>query len=222
MVNYLGPERRARGRQGMRRIGRVRTAPARSTRRALLRGCPLLVPLGVVLGSVLALVWHAPAEARHNFSMLEVSPQQTTSGQEVTVSGFSYTKTAVVRFGAVNGPVLARLEPTANNDIRGVVRIPPEAPPGRHILFAMHEDDKGKPTRFPGRAAIIVSGPGGPPVGVNDELTLDSRPIGVLERDDVSRGNLLLVAVGTAGAASLVAGVFLVLSGRRRSAGSES
>ena len=200
-------------------IGRARSAPARSvTRRVLLRGRALAVPLVIVLSSVLALVWHGPAAARHNFSMLEVSPQQVTSGQEVNVSGFSYTKTAVVRFGALDGPVLARLDPTSNNDISGVVRIPPDTPPGRHILFAMHEDDKGKPTRFPGRAAIIVSGPGGPPLGVDNEFRLESRPIGVLEQRSVSRRNLLFVAVGTVGGASLVAGIFLVLSARRRSA----
>lgn len=181
-------------------------------------GRALVVPLVIVLGIVLALVWHGPTEARHNFSMLEVSPRQATSGQEVTVSGFSYTKTAVVRFGALDGPVLARLDPTSNNDISGVVRIPPDTPPGRHILFAMHEDDNGKATRFPGRAAIIVSGPGGPPLGVDDDLKLESRPIGVLEQDSASRGNLLFVAVATAGGASLVTGLFLVLSARRRSA----
>ena len=181
-------------------------------------GRALLAPLVLVLGSVLALVWQTPVQARHNFSMLEVSPRQATSGQEVTVSGFSYTKTAVVRFGALDGPVLAELEPTSNNDIRGVVRIPPDAKPGRHILFAMHQDDKGKPTRFPGRAAIIVSGAGGPPYGFTDELQLEARPIGVLERDSISVGNLLFVAAATAGAASFVAGVFLVLSSRRRSA----
>ena len=186
--------------------------------RVRLRGRALLVPVVVVLGSVLLLVSHAPAEARHNFSMLEVSPRQATSGQEVTVSGFTYTKTAVVRFGALDGPVLAELEPTSNNDIRGVVRIPPDAPPGRYILFAMHQDDKGKPTRFPGRAAIVVSGAGGPPYGVTDELQLEARPTGVLERDSISVGNLLFVAAATAGAASFAAGVFLVLSSRRRSA----
>ena len=202
------------------RIGRAPSAPARSmTRQTRFGRGALLVPLVVVVGSAFALpLWQAPAAARHNFSMLEVSPQQTTSGQEVTVSGFSFTKTAVVRFGALDGAVLARLEPTSNNDIRGVVRIPPDTPPGRHILFAMHEDDKGKPTRFPGRAAIIVSGPGGPPLGVNDEFNLESRPIGVLERDSVSLGNLVFVAVAAAGAASLVAGTSLVLSSRRRRA----
>lgn len=176
------------------------------------------MPLVLLLGGATALLWHAPAEARHNFSMLEVSPRQATSGQEVTVSGFSYTKTAVVRFGALDGQVLARLAPTPNNDIRGVVRIPMDAPPGRHILFAMHEDDQGKPTRFPGRAAIIVSGPGGPPLGVGDELNLESRPIGVLARDPVSRGSLLFVAVATVGAAGLIAGIVLLPSARRRNA----
>ena len=195
---------------------RVRCRHRRVTRRAPLRGCALLVPLVLTLGGVGALVWHSPAEARHNFSMLEVNPQHATSGQEVTVSGYSYTKTAVVRFGALDGPVLARLEPTSNNDIRGIVRIPGDARPGRHVLFAMHEDENGKPTRFPGRAAIVVSGPGGPPIGLNQELALEARPGGVLERDPVSGRNLLLVAVATAGAGSLVAGLALVLSGRRR------
>jgi hypothetical protein len=150
--------------------------------------------------------------------MLAVSPQQATSGQEVVVSGFSYTKTAVVRFGALDGPVLARLDPTPNNDIRGVVRIPAETKPGRHVLYAMHEDEQGKPTRFPGRAALVVSGPGGAPLGVADELALEARPVGVLERDSVSQGNLLLVAVATASAGSLLAGVVLVVNGRRRDA----
>ena len=199
------------------RTERARSEPARTkTSRVQLRARALLAPAVLVIGSVLALAWPAPVQARHNFSMLEVSPRHATSGQEVTVSGFSYTKTAVVRFGALDGPVLAELEPTSNNDISGVVRIPPDAPPGRHILFAMHQDDKGKPTRFPGRAAIIVSGPDGPPRGVNDELQLEARPIGVLERDSISGGNLLFVAAATAGAASLVAGAFLVVFGRRR------
>lgn len=180
------------------------------------RSLPLIL-VGLV-GSVIGLVSISPANARHNFSMLAATPEQAAAGDEITVSGFSYTKTAVVRFGALDGPVLARLEPTANNDIRGTVRIPPETPPGRHVLFAMHQDEQGKPTRFPGRAAIVVSGPGGQPIGVKDTgLELESRPEGVMEEDPVSRGNLLLVAVATAGVGSLLAGiVVVVVAGRRR------
>lgn len=181
------------------------------------RGVAALFALILGLGGLVVVAWDTPADARHNFSMLAVSPQQAAAGDEVTVSGFSYTKTAVVRFGALDGPVLARLEPNANNDIRGTVRIPPEARPGRHVLFAMHQDEQGKPTRFPGRAAIVVSGPGGPPLGVTTGLALEPRPQGVLQRESVSRGSLVLVAVATAGAGCLLAGVVLVLlAGRRR------
>lgn len=162
------------------------------------------------------LVRASPASARHNFSMLAVAPQAAAAGDEVTVFGFSYTKTAVVRFGALDGPVLARLEPTSNNDIRGTVRIPPETRPGRHVLFAMHQDEQGKPTRFPGRAAIVVSGPGGLPAGVQVGLELEARPEGVLERESVPRRNLLVAAVATVGAASLVAGIVLLVAARRR------
>lgn len=206
--------------RGMRDIeSGTRPASARAVaHRPRLRRRTLLVPVVLIVGSVLSIVGHSPALARHNYSMLEVSPQQATSGQDVIVSGFSYTKTAVIRFGALDGPVLARLEPTANNDIRGVVRIPPDVRPGRYVLYAMHENEQGKPTRFPGRAALVVSGPGGPPIGVGQELALEARPVGVLERDSVPGKNLLFAAVATAGAGSLVAGTVLVLIGRRRNA----
>lgn len=168
---------------------------------------------------VVALFWLAsPAEARHNFSMLGVQPELSVPGGEVTVSGFSYTKTAVVRFGALDGPVLARLEPTANNDIRGTVRIPDDVKPGRYILFAQHEDANGRPTRFPGRAAIVVAGPGGPPQDLTTGLELEARPHGLVTNDEeVSTASLLAVALGTAGAAALVVGVATVVIRRRGS-----
>ena len=148
--------------------------------------------------------------------MLAVQPQQAKAGDEVTVSGFSYTKTAVVRFGSLDGPELARLEPTSNNDIGGTVRIPPETPPGRYILFAMHQNEQGKPTRFPGRAAVVVSGPGGPPLGVETDLKVEPRPQGVLEGESVSTGNLFLAAIATVGVASLLVGIVVVITAARR------
>jgi len=172
-----------------------------------------------VLGvGTLILLTGSPAAARHNFSMLTVHPQLAAPGEEVTVSGFSYTKTAVVRFGRVDGPELARLEPTPNNDISGTVRIPPETPPGRHVLFAMHEDEAGKPTRFPGRAAIVVSGPGGPPPNLTTGLELEQRPDGPLERDPVPLSQVFVTGLATAGGAGLVAGIALIALARRRGA----
>lgn len=172
--------------------------------------------LMAVLGGIGVLMGESPAVARHNFSMLEVHPQQAAAGDEVSVWGYSYTKPAFVRFGALDGPVLARLEPTPNNDIQGTVRIPLDARPGRYILFAMHQDEAGRPTRFPGRAAIVVSGPGGPPVNLTTGLELEPRPRGVLERDPVPLTNLVLVGLATAGAGSLLGAIVLVVLPKRR------
>ncbi|MGH9277117.1 MAG: hypothetical protein ACRD12_03270 [Acidimicrobiales bacterium] len=169
-----------------------------------------------VLASTLVLWPGSPAAARHNFSMLMVQPQLAAPGTDVTVSGFSYTKTAVVRFGAVDGPELARLEPTSNNDISGTVRIPPGTPAGRYVLFAMHQDERGKPTRFPGRAAILVAGPGGAPLVAPTGLELEVRPDAPLERDAVPLSQVALVGVATVGVGAFVAGIVLVGLSRRR------
>jgi hypothetical protein len=158
----------------------------------------------------------APAGARHNFSMLEVRPGQAAAGEEVTVSGFSYTRTATVRFGAIDGPVLARLDPTANNDITGTVRIPADARPGRHVIYAMHEDAAGRVTRFPGRAAVVVTGPGGVPANLDTGLELEERPQGLLGREGVPVGRLVLVGLAAAGGASLLAPIVWVVLTRRR------
>lgn len=176
---------------------------------------PVLMLMAVLVG-IGVLVGESPAAARHNFSMLEVHPRQAAAGDVVSVWGYSYTKPAFVRFGAVDGPVLARLEPTPNNDIQGTVRIPPDARPGRYILFAMHQDENGRPTRFPGQAAIVVSGPGGPPVNLTTGLELEPRPRGVLERGPVPLSNLVLVGLAAAVAASLLAAVVLLVLSKRR------
>lgn len=154
----------------------------------------LLVALGL-------LATQAPAFARHNFSMLVAEDQEVAAGDEVAVSGFSYTETAVVRFGAVDGPLLARLEPTENEDIEGTVRIPPDTAPGRYILFAMHEDSAGEPARFPGRAAVTVVGAGGAPLDFRTGLELVERPMGLLVQNSVNVGALVVVAlaVGSVG-----------------------
>lgn len=182
--------------------------------RAGRRAAALVV--ATMVGGGLLMLTGPPAAARHNFSMLTVRPSVAAPGDEVTVSGFSYTKTAVVRFGAVDGPELARLEPNANNDISGTVRIPADARPGRHVLFAMHQDDQGRPTRFPGRAALVVAGPGGPPVNLTTGLELEPRPVDPLARDAVPLSGVVLVALGSAGAAAFLAGTVMIVVSRRR------
>lgn len=153
----------------------------------------------------------AAALARHNFSMLQAEPQVVVPGDQVTVSGFSYTETAVVRFGALDGPVLTRLQPTPNEDIEGTVRIPRDTAPGRYIVFAMHEDGDGEPARFPGQAAVTVVGPGGAPLDLSTGLEIEPRPAGLVVGDSAGVGQLALVALAAVGAVGAVAMVLFGL-----------
>ena len=119
---------------------------------------------------VIAVSLASPALGRHNFSMLKVNPELGVSGADVAVSGFSYPVNIKVsiRFNALDGPVLAELEPNFNQDIAGTVRIPDGTPSGRYMLYAVQYDGAGKVNRIPGRAAVTVVGPGGAAPAIPD------------------------------------------------------
>ena len=149
----------------------------------------------------------APALARHNFSMLKVNPEVGMAGAEVSVDGFSYPVNAKVsiRFNALDGPVLAELEPTANQDIGGTVRIPEGTASGRYVLYAVQYGPDGKPNRIPGRGAITVVGPGGaPPTTTPIGLELEDRPGALATTAGPGGGELALVGIGALGIAGLL------------------
>jgi hypothetical protein len=175
-----------------------------------------------VVGLLVAL--SLPASARHNFSMLEVAAQEVAAGEEVVVSGFSYTDTAFIRFGSVDGPVLAALEPTDDDIIKGTVRIPEAAPAGRYVLYAVQQDEAGNPSRFPGGAALTVAAPGGPPLEVAAGPKPEALPDNLIVADAFSVGDFVAVALAAVGVASLVTLVAygLVSPRRRLLAGQES
>ena len=160
----------------------------------------------VALVPAIAVSLASPALGRHNFSMLKVNPELGTSGAEVAVSGFSYPVNAKVsiRFNALDGPVLAELEPNSNQDIAGTVRIPEGTPTGRYVLYAVQYDAAGKVNRIPGRAAMTVVGPGGAPAAMPTGLELDPRPSGFVRAEGASAGELTLVALASLGAAALL------------------
>ena len=173
----------------------------------------------LVLAPVGALLIQAPASARHNFSVLEVDRQQAMAGDDVVLSGFSYTDPVEIRFGGLDGQMLAELAPTEDNLINGVVKIPADTAPGRYILFAVQRDAAGKPSRFPGQAAVTVAGAGGASLNSKTGLELEERPAGLVIREAATPGELITVALAAVGAASLLSlFVFPVLS-RRGGAG---
>lgn len=175
-----------------------------------------------VLAVAAVLSLDAPALARHNFSMLRVSPELGAAGGEVSVSGFSYpvnTKVAI-RFNAVDGPVLAELDPTANQDISGTVRIPAGTAAGRYVLYAVQYDAAGKPNRIPGRAAVTVGGRDGPPPAAAVGLELEARPGALIRADGAGAGQLALVGFGAFALAGLLGLVMVRVVTSRKGAAS--
>lgn len=166
---------------------------------------------------LLAGVAASAALARHNFSMLEdIEPREVEAGQSVTVAGFSYTDTAEIRFGALDGPLLTRLEPNANDDIEGEVQIPADASPGRYVIYAVQRDGEGDISRYPGQADVWVVDDGGRPLDA-DRVPVEPRATGLIVDDDAGLTSLLVVALGTvavAGALGVAATSVLSRSGR--------
>jgi hypothetical protein len=172
--------------------------------------------VALLVGAGLLLFSASSASARHNFSMLEVADQVVGAGAEVGVSGFSYTATAYIRFGQVDGPVLATLEPS-EGVISGTVRIPESAAAGRYVLYAVQQDEAGKPNRFPGKAALTVVGPGGPPLEAVNATEPEVRPAGFVLADPFSLGDFLSIALATVGVMSLLTMAIYRFAWRRRS-----
>lgn len=165
-----------------------------------------------------------PASARHNFSMLEVDRQEIMAGEEIGVSGFSYTDTTFIRFGSTDGQILTELQPSEENVIKGTVQIPTGTVAGRHVLYAVQQDAEGKPSRFPGQAAVTVVEAGGPPLSLTTGLETQARPVELIETDPFSTGDFLQLALATIGALSLLTAAFygLFLQPRRSAAGARS
>lgn len=164
-----------------------------------------LLTLSILVPAVV-LSLAAPALGRHNFSMLKADPELVASGAEVSVTGFSYpvnTK-VLIRFNAFDGPVLAELDPTQNQDIAGTVRIPEGTVAGRYVLYALQYGADGNPNRIPGRAAVTVVGPGGTPPTGPTGLELERRPATLARSEGPSGGELVLVGLVALGLAALL------------------
>lgn len=158
---------------------------------------------------------------------LNVSPGQARAGQEVTLTGNFYnSKPVVVRFNALDGPVVGTIQPIpqpggTSSVLNGRVAIPADAKPGNYTLIAFQEADVGRTTwGIPSRVLVTVVGDGGAPVSVAPMASNadTARPAGLAQGDEVSSGELALVGLGVAGAAMFVAGMAAFFAGRRRPA----
>lgn len=183
------------------------------------------VGVGAVLG--IAVLSGATAWACIAGPTLKVDPAQARPGQEVALSGFSYNGSLpiVVRFNALDGPVLGTFEPVEGRFgdpelLAGKVTIPAGTKPGNYVLIATQSAPDGSLAQVPVRAVVTVTSSGAVPILGEDLLAVDAgRPVGpTVTRGTPGTGALVLVALGAAGLALFLGGAATVAAGRRGNA----
>lgn len=180
--------------------------------------------LAVLGGAVTVTVtaFGAAAWACVPVAVFTATPTEVQAGQSLTLSGkFFNANNVVVRFNALDGPVLATLTPpkASGAPLTGSVTIPADTKPGRYVLIATQEPEAGRRPSFgvPARAMITVAGAGGAPVvGAPLGSAETGRPVSLVRDDSVGLGTLALVGVGVAGMAMFAAGMSAYFTGRRR------
>lgn len=178
----------------------------------------------VVAGALFLGLLASPAWAPH-VAQLVVEPAQVEAGEEVTVfgpRGYAKEKPVEIRFGGLDGPVLATFETDTQFFASwgpGTVRIPADVEPGTYVLVATQElgEDDSYIRGVPARATIQVLGEGGAPaVGSTQGSVVTDRPAGVVEESALDPGTLAAIALGVAGVALFAAAMVALVSARRR------
>lgn len=124
-----------------------------------------------VLTTALAvlLVGAMAAWACTNLATLNLSASTGQAGESVDVTGSSFRtadrggQDVLIRWDALDGPVLATATPDATGSIVASVTIPEDASPGYHVLIATQDqvNDEGEASvayGTPARATFLVGG----------------------------------------------------------------
>lgn len=146
------------------------------------------------------------------------------AGEQLTVQGVDFSDEApvLVRFDALDGPVLADLGlPDEDRGmVSGNVTIPANTAPGDYVLILTQYGADGEPIQTPVRALVSVVGETGAAPVVGAEIGgADSTRLAELTTEDnsISTSSLVLVAVGVAAVGMLVAGTGAFFASRRES-----
>jgi hypothetical protein len=175
--------------------------------------------LGMWLALPAAAAWapHVP--------QLNVSPAQVRPGGTVAVigtRGYGYTNPVEIHLDAVDGPLLGTFQPDTQVYAAwgpGNITIPAETKPGTYTLFATQvlAPTETHIRGIPARASLDVIGPGGPPVLAAPALVAGDQGTAELTRKNgIGTGAFILIGLGVAGTAMLLAGLASVAAGRRR------
>ncbi len=156
---------------------------------------------------------------------LDLASRDVRPGEAVTLKGVSYNRhPVVVRFNALDGPVLGTIEPTggsatsSNWNLEGSVTIPAGARPGSYVLIATQPGPDGKLTQIPTRALVNVVGTSTPVLGGTPDAAQAARPAGLDRGDSVSGAAKALMALGVAGVALFIGGTAALIASRPKGA----
>jgi hypothetical protein len=156
--------------------------------------------------------------------VVSLSSTNVKAGQEIGVTGTGFNATSpdtvVVRFNALDGPVLGTVPgPLAGGTLDTKVTIPDGTKPGSYILVVSRQNAQGSLSQAPTRVVFSVLGEAGSnPVLGAPVATADTtvRQNGLVRSDDsVSTGTLALVALGVAGVGMFLAGMAALFASRR-------
>jgi len=157
--------------------------------------------------------------------VVQLSTISAKAGQEVgiTGTGFQAPNSAVVRFNALDGPVLTTVNaPITGGTIDAKFTVPEGTKAGSYVIIITQQNAAGQLTNAPVRAVFNVVGDAGaqPVLGAAGSTTDNSARATSLARSDnsVSGGTLALVALGVGGVGMFLAGMAALFAGRRSSA----
>ena len=178
---------------------------------------------GIAAGGILfaATAWACVSGPVVNLSTVSAKP-----GEEVTVTGTGFRNAndqLVVRFNALDGPVLATVAPPiVGGTVKATFNVPQGTSPGNYVLIVSQTKADGSLSLSPIRAVLTVTGDAGTqPVLGAAAATTDTSPRapGLVTSDDsISTGTLALVALGVGGVGMFLAGMAALFAGRKNPA----
>jgi hypothetical protein len=156
--------------------------------------------------------------------VIQLSTISAKAGQEVgiTGTGFQTPNSALVRFNALDGPVLTTVNaPIAGGTLDARFTVPEGTKAGSYVIIVTQQNAAGQLTNAPVRAVFNVVGDAGtqPVLGATGSVQDTTARATSLARSDnsVSAGTLALVALGVGGVGMFLAGMAALFAGRRSS-----
>ncbi len=182
------------------------------TARRLMSG---ILGVSAVLLMSAAAAWACVSGPSVHFSSTAAKP-----GDQILVTGANFTqKSAVaVHWNGLNGPLLATMHVPDDSGAMGAFTVPADATTGTYVVIFTQSTPAGKLSQAPIRGVITVNASGAAaPVFVSGAA--GSRADGlVTSHGAVSTASLILTAVGVAGVAIFLAGLGVLVAGRRSGA----